>query len=606
MRCRNCGAEIPEGQLICPSCHMEVQIVPDYDPLQDVLAREVKGSVEYATRPIDSQDLRRYRSREERENDYATRVLNQGEYRSSTRVLSQGEMSRIRSQYTRTPSSSRYGGGTTSVRGTGYAPGNPETGYTRRSNPWEGDYVRRDSGYAARGTAGGFVRETGYTGRNAGNPARESGYTGRNTGNPVRESGYTGRNLGNSGRESGYARRDAANSGWENGYAGRDPVGSVRESGFSRRDTGNHPRETGYDRGASEARRGTGNIRRENSGSQYTGNLRQDPEGRRQGTGEIRDPQERRRLKRERKKRSAKKRFQKMVTVFCVILILCAAVGFLLYQNSYAGAVGKGQKALQTGDYSAAETYFERALKKDVKKPDAYAGLAKVYIQQKNLEKAEGVFIAAIDSQPENGDLYEAAIRFYIESEQPEKISPLLEGCDSAVLSRVSDYVSEAPVFSLDEGSYQEVQETSLTGEGTIYFTEDGSTPDESSTEYTEPILLSEGTTVLKAVCINKKGIPSLVSTRTYTVELQGEGAPAVTPSTGKYSAPFQITIQVPEGYTAYYTADGTTPSAASQMYGGPIDVTEGDGSLIFSAVLISDTGKMTPVTKRNYTLQFE
>ena len=79
-----------------------------------------------------------------------------------------------------------------------------------------------------------------------------------------------------------------------------------------------------------------------------------------------------------------------------------------------------------------------------------------------------------------------------------------------------------------------------------------------------------------------------------------------MTPSTGKYSAPFQITIQVPEGYTAYYTVDGTTPSAASQIYGGPIDVTEGGGSLIFSAVLISDTGKMTPVTKRNYTLQFE
>jgi len=361
----------------------------------------------------------------------------------------------------------------------------------------------------------------------------------------------------------------------------------------------------GYDQGL-EARRGTGRIRRENPGAQYTGNLRQDPEGRRQGTGEIRDPQERRRLQRERKKRSAKKRFQKMVTVFCVILVICGAVCFLLYQNSYAGATGKGQKALQTGDYAAAETYFERALKKDVKKPEAYAGLAKVYIQQKNLEKAEEVFIAAIDSQPENGDLYEAAIRFYIETEQPEKISALLEGCDSSILTRVSDYVSEAPVFSLDEGSYQEVQEISLTGEGTIYFTEDGSTPDESSTEYTEPILLSEGTTVLKAVSINKKGIPSLISTRTYTVELQGEGAPAVNPSTGKYSAPFQITIQVPEGYAAYYTVDGTTPSAASQMYGGPIDVTEGDGSLIFSAVLISDTGKMTPITKRNYTLQFE
>lgn len=573
MRCRNCGAEIPEGQLICPSCHMEVQIVPDYDPLQDVLAREVKGSVEYATRPIDSHDLRRYRSREERENDYATRVLNQGEYRSSTRVLNQGEMSRIRSQYSaRTPSSSRYGGGTTSVRGTGYAPGNPENSYGRRSDP-------RQSGYA-RGAGG-------YTGRNPGNSGWETGYAGRNPGSTMRETGYAGRDSGS----SGYARRDLGSSG--------------RETGYARRETGNHPQDMGYDQGL-EARRGTGRIRRENPGAQYTGNLRQDPEGRRQGTGEIRNPQERRRLQRERKKRSAKKRFQKMVTVFCVILVICGAVCFLLYQNSYAGATGKGQKALQTGDYAAAETYFERALKKDVKKPEAYAGLAKVYIQQKNLEKAEEVFIAAIDSQPENGDLYEAAIRFYIETEQPEKISALLEGCDSSILTRVSDYVSEAPVFSLDEGSYQEVQEISLTGEGTIYFTEDGSTPDESSTEYTEPILLSEGTTVLKAVSINKKGIPSLISTRTYTVELQGEGAPAVNPSTGKYSAPFQITIQVPEGYAAYYTVDGTTPSAASQMYGGPIDVTEGDGSLIFSAVLISDTGKMTPITKRNYTLQFE
>ncbi len=43
MKCVHCGANIPDGQLICPRCNAEVQMVPDYNPLDDVLAREVKG-----------------------------------------------------------------------------------------------------------------------------------------------------------------------------------------------------------------------------------------------------------------------------------------------------------------------------------------------------------------------------------------------------------------------------------------------------------------------------------------------------------------------------------------------------------------------------------
>ena len=239
-----------------------------------------------------------------------------------------------------------------------------------------------------------------------------------------------------------------------------------------------------------------------------------------------------------------------------------------------------------------------------MKKAGAYTGLSKVYIQQKNLEKAEEVFITAIDSQPENADLYAAAIQFYVDTEQLEKISPLLDGCDSSVLSRVEEYVSEAPAFSLDEGTYPEVQEIALSSDGEIRYTEDESTPTSSSTLYKEPILVDEGKTVIKAVSINKKGIPSLVATRTYTVELPIADAPAVTPSTGRYSTPTQITIQVPEGYTAYYTTDGSTPSAASTLYAGPLDMPE--GSMIFSAVLISESGKMTSVTKRNYVLKYE
>ena len=63
MKCVHCGANIPDGQLICPRCNAEVQMVPDYNPLDDVLAREVKGSVEGATRQIRADDVRIQRRR---------------------------------------------------------------------------------------------------------------------------------------------------------------------------------------------------------------------------------------------------------------------------------------------------------------------------------------------------------------------------------------------------------------------------------------------------------------------------------------------------------------------------------------------------------------
>ena len=79
MICRHCGAAIPDDQMVCPRCGAEVQIVPDYNPLDDVLAREVKGSVEGATRQIQTDDIRRYRRGGRDQNVNATRVLSQDE-----------------------------------------------------------------------------------------------------------------------------------------------------------------------------------------------------------------------------------------------------------------------------------------------------------------------------------------------------------------------------------------------------------------------------------------------------------------------------------------------------------------------------------------------
>lgn len=465
MKCLHCGANIPDDQVICPECGAEVQIVPDYNPLEDVLAREVKGSVEGATRQIRSGDIRRYNRR-------GTPVQSV----NSTRVMSQRELDRIRDERQNM---------------------NRRTGEQNRAG----------------GRSTGGVRNTGSGSRTA---------------------------------------------------AGTRSGGSARN---------------------------TGNVRPN-----------------REQTGRQRD--DRRRQQQLKKREAAKKRRRNLLITLFLLLALIGVGIYVAYQNSYTGVMKKGYSALQAGNYEQAESYFNRAIVKDKSRAEAYTGLSEIYIEQNDLDSAESVFLSALGSQPTNADLYQAAIDFYMDTEQLEKISPLLADCeDETVLNAVSDYVSAAPSFSLEGGTYSEVQEVTISSStgGTIYYTTDGTDPTASSEEYREPILLqNEGEVVIKAIAINDKEIPSIVSSAKYTIEFPIASAPAVNPATGQYTEPTQITITVPDGYTAYYTMDGTTPTSDSERYTGPVDMPE-NSQIIFNAVLINNNnGKATDVTTRNYITRAE
>ena len=45
MKCGYCGHEIPEGKLYCEKCGREVCIVPDYNPLEDMLTQQIRGAI---------------------------------------------------------------------------------------------------------------------------------------------------------------------------------------------------------------------------------------------------------------------------------------------------------------------------------------------------------------------------------------------------------------------------------------------------------------------------------------------------------------------------------------------------------------------------------
>ena len=173
-----------------------------------------------------------------------------------------------------------------------------------------------------------------------------------------------------------------------------------------------------------------------------------------------------------------------------------------------------------------------------------------------------------------------ACMDFYLKSDQNMEIPELLDSVNDSMLEKLSDYVVDEPKFSLEDSTtYDDVQKLLLTADkDTIYYTTDGTDPDLTSTKYTsEGIQISEGETTIKAIAVNKKGVPSAIGKKTYTVEFPVEDAPAVSPSTGQYDEAVPIEVKVPEGYTAYYTTDGTDPTTASTKYTGPIDMPKGE-----------------------------
>lgn len=315
-----------------------------------------------------------------------------------------------------------------------------------------------------------------------------------------------------------------------------------------------------------------------------------------------REPQEQTRPRR--KKRNKKK---KTMLIILGILLSTMLIGCFIYQSSYGGLIERGYNALDKEKYNAAIKYFNLAAGKNVEKADAYVGLSKVYIQQKDLSSAEDVFLTQIEEQENNADIYRSAAEFYVGTKQVEKIPVMLEKCTvDSVLSAMSDYVVKMPNFSLEEGTYEEMQKLELSsGKNTVYYTLDESEPTVSEgTKHGTEIELDEGEWIVKAIAVNENGIPSLVTEKKYIIELPVSDPPIVSPSTGLYESEMEISIQVEEGFTAYYVFDQTelTPENGKR-YTGPIQMPEGNH--IFSAILVDDeTKKVSGTTVRNYDLK--
>ena len=133
--------------------------------------------------------------------------------------------------------------------------------------------------------------------------------------------------------------------------------------------------------------------------------------------------------------------------------------------------------------------------------------------------------------------IYKEYVKLLTQEGKTNEVRLILKSADREVQNACAEYICETPVSNPAPGTYTTTQTLKLEGNcQKIYYTLDGSTPTRKSKVYTEPIILREGTTELKAFGVNDKNIESDVISRKYVIVLNAPKAPKVTPKSGDYN----------------------------------------------------------------------
>jgi uncharacterized Zn finger protein (UPF0148 family) len=322
---------------------------------------------------------------------------------------------------------------------------------------------------------------------------------------------------------------------------------------------------------------------------------------------------ETRRRKQEQLRRAKKKRTQMVVSSLFIIALIAIGVmtGFYVRYtidtrraSSYDYQLMKAEEAYAGGQIKEAVYYYEKALELEPDHRDIRLKLAQLYFDRKDYDSAQLLYLETLQEDPSNLECYRMLIAIY---EQKNRTQDILNLCsnvtDPDILALFSDYLVDDPVFSLDSGFYSEYLSLTITSDDghQIYYTMDGTDPTVYGRLYKESLELNTmGTYTIRAVCVNAKKLYSNVVDETYVIDIPAPDMPVVTPNGGSFEEASTAVISVPDGCTAYYTWNGTTPNTTSDKYKTPIDIPEGNN--ILSVMIVDDkTGKWSDMYRGRF-----
>ncbi len=293
----------------------------------------------------------------------------------------------------------------------------------------------------------------------------------------------------------------------------------------------------------------------------------------------------------------------RMILAFVLIGLLSGGI-YIALQFMPGYQYSLGASALREGRYRQALPRLERAGKLSPNNVSYLNALASCYYSLEEYEASEELCRHVIELEGSNEEAYRRLILILEKEEAYQQISELLRDCqDREIRNLYTDYLAAPPEFDVPGGTYYEKLSVKLISNttGTIYYTLDGSEPDENSEIYTTPIPLEAGRYTIRAFLVNGYGIRSDIAQETYYVDVHVPDAPAVSPASGEYSTPTEILVQAPEDCRVFYTTDTTDPGPESTPYEGPVWMPSGYS--VFRFVTVSPGGVRSGVTEVSYTL---
>ena len=129
--------------------------------------------------------------------------------------------------------------------------------------------------------------------------------------------------------------------------------------------------------------------------------------------------------------------------------------------------------------------------------------------------------------------------------------------------------VSTVSADKSDNKEYTEAFSVTLNAEEgvDVYYTTDGTKPTKTSMLYTEPIAISENTT-LKYITVKEGYKDSSVTTKKYRLRTPKA---RVSKKGGTYKKKVSVCLTAPKDTTIYYTTNGKTPTKKSKVYKGKL-----------------------------------
>lgn len=214
-------------------------------------------------------------------------------------------------------------------------------------------------------------------------------------------------------------------------------------------------------------------------------------------------------------------------------ILLCCAVflilgtlflgGMRIYQmNTYAYQYKTGVKAYEQGDYEKAVKHMDAALLMEPDNPNANVMLASIFEAQGDYTSVEKILTVFLKQHPDNQEAYGILLRAMEKNGDTQEIKQLMRTCTNPdILEEYAEYVCPNPQTSLRSGTYPyESAQIALKGDCVkIYYSLDGTKPNEHSPVYEKPIQIRKGVTILYAYGVNEKGISSDVIYRRYILQ---------------------------------------------------------------------------------------